>query len=245
MAADGGANDPETRASYYRGATSWAADSVDALKSSRRMAFWIAGVAAGIALLEAIALAGLTPLKTVVPYTIMVDRQTGYVQTIKGLEPGKLSQDSAVTQSFLVQYVIARETFDAADLQDNYHKILVWSAGDERAVYQHEMQRSNASSPLNLNQPTTIVATTIKSVSLLSPTSALVRFDTERRDNGAPAGDVRSWAAVIGFRYSGAPMTMGDRFLNPLGFQVISYRRDAETVSGSATGADVSGTAAK
>jgi len=245
MAADGGANDPETRANYYRGAVSWAADSVDALKASRRIAFWIAGVAAGIALLEAIALAGLMPLKTVVPYTIMVDRQTGYVQTIKGLEPGKLSQDSAVTQSFLVQYVIARETFDAADLQDNYHKVLVWSAGDERTVYQHDMQRSNASSPLNLNQPTTIVATTIKSVSQLSPTSALVRFDTERRDNGAPAGDVRSWAAVIGFRYSGAPMTMGDRFLNPLGFQVTSYRRDAETVSGSATSADVSGTAAK
>jgi type IV secretion system protein VirB8 len=35
-------------------------------------------------------------------------------------------------------------------------------------------------------------------------------------------------------------MTMEDRFLNPLGFQVTSYRRDAETVAGSAAAADVS-----
>jgi type IV secretion system protein VirB8 len=239
MAADGGANAPETRGGYYRNAASWADDSNSTLRASRRVAWRIAGVAVVVVVLEAIALAALAPLKTVVPYTILVDRQTGYVQTVKGLEPGTLSQDSAVTQSFLVQYVIARETFDAADLRDNYHKVLVWSAGDQRTEYQREMQRANPSSPLNLYQPTTIVSTTIKSVSLLSPTTALVRFDTTRGENGSSTGEVRSWAAVLAFRYSGAPMTMEDRFLNPLGFQVTSYRRDAETVAGSAAAADV------
>ena len=53
-------------------------------------------------------------------------------------------------------------------------------------------------------------------------------------------GAERAWTAVVAFRYTGAPMTMGDRFLNPLGFQVTSYRRDAETVAGSAAAADVS-----
>jgi len=240
MAADGGANAPETRGAYYRSAASWADDSKATLRTSRRVAWWIAGAAIVVAVLEAVALAALAPLKTVIPYTILVDRQTGYVQTVKGLEPGTMTQDSAVTQSFLVQYVIARETFDAADLRDNYHKVLVWSAGDQRTEYQREMERANPSSPLNVYQPTTIVSTTIKSVSLLSPTTALVRFDTTRGENGASAGEVRSWAAVLAFRYSGAPMTMEDRFLNPLGFQVTSYRRDAETVAGSAAAADVS-----
>jgi hypothetical protein len=33
----------------------------------------------------------------------------------------------------------------------------------------------------------------------------------------------------MSFRYTGAPMTNGDRFINPLGFEVTSYRRDADT----------------
>lgn len=242
---DGGANFPDPRTRYYAGAASWADDRTDLLRASRRLATWVAIAASAVAVLEAVALVLLMPLKTVVPYTILVDRETGYVQTIKGLQPGPLTQNSAVTQSFLVQYVIARETFDAADLKDNYRKVLVWSAGDERAAYQRQMQRANPDSPLNLNAPSTVVATTVKSVSLLSPTAALVRFDTTRQDNGQTSGgEVRSWAAVISFRYSGAPMTMEDRFLNPLGFQVTSYRRDAETVPGSATNAAVAPAAA-
>ena len=226
------------RAAYYREASSWAADINGALKASRRVAWIVAGAALVVAVLEALAIALMMPLKTVVPYTILVDRQTGYVETVKGLQPGKLSQDAAVTQSFLVQYVLARETFDVADLSDSYRKIMVWSDTGSRAQYQNAMARTNPASPLNLYQPTTVINTTIKSVSLLTPTSALVRFDTTRLEGSAISGERRAWAAVIVFRYTGAPMTMGDRFLNPLGFQVTHYRRDAETAAGSAAPLD-------
>ena len=179
----------------------------------------------------ALALAGLAPLKTVVPYTIEVDRQTGYVEMVKGLKPGPLSETSAVTQSFLVQYVIARETFDAADLRDNYRKVTLWSAGEARNAYENDLKKTNPSSPLNLYSPTTIVSTTIDSVSLLSPTTALVRFETVRRDSGGSLTPQGAFVAVMAFRYIGAPMRMEDRFINPLGFQVISYRRDSDSVA--------------
>jgi type IV secretion system protein VirB8 len=224
----GGSRD---RKAYYEAAASWSADVHGALRASRRVAWIVAGAAATVAVLEALALASLTPLKTVVPYTITVDRQTGYVQQISGLKPGALTQDQAVTQSFLVQYVLARETFDATDLRENYRKVLLWSAGDARAQYQTLMQRTTPNSPLNLYSPTTMVSVTIKSVSLLSPTTALVRFDTIRHEQESSSGSEQAYAAVIAFRYSGAPMTMGDRFINPLGFQVVRYRRDAESLA--------------
>jgi hypothetical protein len=69
----------------------------------------------------------------------------------------------------------------------------------------------------------------VKSVSLLTPTTALVRFDAIRREPGGGAGEQRPYTAVIAFRYTGAPARAEDRFLNPLGFQVTRYRRDAET----------------
>ncbi len=214
---------------YYQEAASWSADVHGALRASRRVAWIIAGAAAIVAALEAFALAALAPLKTVTPYTITVDRQTGYVQMASGLKLGTLTQDQAVTQSFLVQYVIARETFDATDLREAYRKVVLWSAGDARAQYERLMQRTTPDSPLALNSPTSLVSVTVKSVSLLSPTTALVRFDTTREEGGQPTGAIQSFAAVLAFRYTNAPMSMGDRFLNPLGFQVTRYRRDSET----------------
>jgi type IV secretion system protein VirB8 len=220
---------PRTR--YYQEAATWSADINGSLRASRRVAWLIAIAAAAVALLEALALAALAPLKTVIPYAITVDRQTGYVEIARPLQPGALTQDQAVTQSFLVQYVLARETFDATDLTPAYHKVLLWSAGEAREQYEHLMQKTTPASPLNLYAPTTVVGVTVKSVSLLSPTTALVRFDATRTEAGSPTGSVQSWAAVMAFRYTNAPLTMGDRFINPLGFQVTRYRRDAETVA--------------
>ena len=220
------------RDSYYTEAATWAADIHGSLRASRRLAWMVAGVAVGAAALEAIALAALAPLKTVVPYAISVDRQTGYVETVQPLAQGPLTQDLAVTQAYLAQYVMARETFDATDLRDAYRRVVLMSAGDSKAQYQRLMQKATPESPLNLYAPTTVVAVTIKSVSLLSPTSALVRFDTNRSDAGGSPGPAQAWAAVMTFRYTNAPISMGERLINPLGFQVTRYRRDAEGAPG-------------
>ena len=217
------------RQTYYADAASWAGDVNGRLKASARIAWLVAAGAGLIAVLEAVALVVLTPLKTVEPYTIVVDRNTGYVETAAGLKPGPLTQDAAVTQASLVSYVTARETFDAGDLKENFRKVQLLSAGDARAQYLREMAADNPQSPIKLNTADTTVQTVIKSVSLLNPTTALVRFDTVRRDGGQATGQMRPYSAVIAFRYSGAPMKMADRFVNPLGFQVTRYRRDAES----------------
>jgi type IV secretion system protein VirB8 len=65
----------ESLDAYYREADSWADDRQDMLRASRRTAWIVAGVAVAVALFEAIALIVLMPLKTVVPYTLLVDKQ--------------------------------------------------------------------------------------------------------------------------------------------------------------------------
>jgi type IV secretion system protein VirB8 len=61
----------------------------------------------------------------------------------------------------------------------------------------------------------------------MSPTTALVRFSTDRRDGEGPVTRM-DWAAVVQFGFTGGPLSMEDRLINPLGFQVTHYRRDAE-----------------
>ena len=225
------ANPEMSRDAYYEAAGSWARDREDALRASRRVAWIVAGAAAVIAVFEATALVLLIPLKTVEPYTLMVDRNTGYVQALKPLDAQKIAPDAALTQSFLVHYVIARESFDVDALQANYRKIALWSAETARSDYIAGVQVSNPGSPLARLPRSTTVETRVKSVSPLGGNAALVRFDTQRRDAGGQPLPLRSWVAVIRYRFSTEPLQQSDRYLNPLGFQVVRYRRDQEQIA--------------
>jgi len=220
----------ESLDAYYAEAASWNRDRQEALRNSRRAAWWVAIGASVIAVAEALALILLTPLKTVVPYTLLVDRNTGFVQALKPLDPDKVAPDAALTQSMLVQYVIARESFDIDMMNEAYRKVGLWSAEQARSDYLNTVQASNPQSPLVLYPRTTVVETRVKSVSPVGRNVAMVRFDTIRRDAGGQVQLPRPWVAVIRYRFSGEPMKLEDRFLNPLGFQVVRYRRDAEAV---------------
>jgi type IV secretion system protein VirB8 len=220
----------ETLDAYYTDAASWNRDRLQALRSAQRIAWLIAGAAFVIAVLEAAGLLLLMPLKTVEPYTLLVDRTTGFVQALKPLDPGMIAPDTALTQSFLVQYVIAREGFDSNAVQPNYRKVALLSGSTARSSYLSQMQVSNPQSPLVAYPRGTAIQARVKSVSPIGNGVALVRFDTVRTDPGQQSRPPNSWIAVIHYRYSGEPMALEDRFVNPLGFQVVSYRRDPEAL---------------
>lgn len=221
----------EKLAAYLRDAGTWAEDRHTDLRRSRAIAWWVAGAAGAIALFEALALLALLPLKTVVPYTLLVDRQTGYVEALEPLERKTIAADAALTRSFLVQYVIARERFDIDSVRDDYRKVALWSAGDARARYTRSMQANNPDSPLATLPRQAVVDVKIRSVSSLSSETAMVRFTTIRSDPAGTAQPPRHWAAVIRHGYTGGAMSAEDRLVNPLGFQVLRYRKDAETLA--------------
>lgn len=229
-------NKQPSREAYYKEAESWNRDRFRSLQNSRNIAWIIAGVAVAVALFEALALMLLMPLKTVEPYTLMVDRQTGFVQALEPLAPERVTADTALTQSFLVQYVIARENFDANALQANYRKVTLWSAETARSNYIARMQASHPESPLSRYPRSTLIETRVKSVSPVGQNTVMVRFETQRVDRGSQPQPPVPWAAVIRYRYSGEPMRAEDRYLNPLGFQVVHYRRDAETIEAPPSG---------
>jgi type IV secretion system protein VirB8 len=218
------------REAYYREASSWAQDQRQALRSSRRIAWIVASIATGVAVMLALTIMLLTPLKTVVPYTLLVDRQTGFVQAVDPLEPQRISGDAALTQSFLVQYVIARESFDIDAVQANYRKVSLWSADRAHTRYVAMMQATNPDSPLTRYPRSTVIDTLVKSVSPMANGKAMVRFETRRSDMGAPPGVTGSWVALVSYRFAGEPLRVEDRFLNPLGFQVVRYQRDPEAL---------------
>lgn len=213
---------------YYAQAATWNQDRLKSLRTSLRISWWITGAAVLVAVLEAIALALLTPLKTVVPYTLMVDRTTGYVQALKPSEKAMIAPDTALTQSFLVQYVTARESFDINTLANSYRKVALFSGDRARSSYLAMMQANSPQHPLSIYPRSSVVETRVKSVSPTGANTAFVRFDTVRTDANGQQQPPSPWVATIRYQYSGEPMKLEDRFVNPLGFRVLSYRKDPE-----------------
>lgn len=214
---------------YFERSESWAIDNKIADARSRRIAWTVAGAALGLAMLEAVALAMLAPLKTVQPITLLVDRHTGYVQALDPVTPRRVAADEVLTQSFLAQYVSAREGYDRATVSADYRRVALMSAGRARSTYLAQMAATNPDSPVRRYGPGTVVAARVKSISKLSEGTAIVRFDLERQDQSSYQSLSQPWVAVIRYQYSDAPMSMEDRLVNPLGFQVTGYRRDAES----------------
>lgn len=209
-------------------AGSWAQDREAGRDRSARRAWLIVWLLAAVVVIEGLALIALTPLKTVVPYTILVDRQTGYVTTLDPSRPPALGADQALTRSMLVQYVVAREGFSFAQVKADYRKVMSWSSGPARATYARDMSASNPDGPLARYSRSALVEIVPKSVSELSSKSALVRFDVVRSDGAGRMAPPVAYAAVVDYRFQPREMSVEERFLNPLGFEVTRYRRDPE-----------------
>jgi len=220
---------------FYRDARSWADDRRERDSKSKRVAWIIAGVATTIAALEAIALAGLMPLKTVVPYTVLVDRQTGHVTTLDPSQPVRLAPDGALARSMLAQYVTARETADRSTVASDYRKVALWSGEAAKSAYLAQMRPGNLANPLQQVPRGITAQTRIKSVSLLEDGQALVRYDLVSRNDAGAEGVPAAYVSILHYRFRDRPLSDADRFNNPLGFEVIRYRRDAETLPAPST----------
>lgn len=215
--------------SYYAEVSSWAQSDASGARRARNVAWTVAGAAVVVAVVEAFALASLAPLKSTSVVPVLVDRQTGFVEVLNKDGSQSLRADTALTRSMLAQYVAAREGFDITTLSNDYHRVMLWSAGRARGDYAALMPAQNPQSPLRLYPRTAVVAVNIESVSDLGPRTALVRFTTTRMDEGAQAGATNYYAAVITYQFSDGPLRAEDRLVNPLGFEVTRYARSDET----------------
>lgn len=216
------------REEYFAAARTWADGQVKASAREVRIAWRVAAGAAGIALLLALALVLLVPLKSVQPYVLTVDRNTGAVEAANTLQNGRLSQNEAVIQAQLAGYVIARETFDSSDLAQQYRRVQIMSAPPVARAYVAHMAANNPDSPLNTLNRGDTVSIKVRSVSLIAEGAGIVRFTATRTPVGSATGEPRNYVAAVSFGFNGRPLRPADRYDNPLGFQVTRYRRDEE-----------------
>lgn len=226
--AGGPATKTESPLPYYVDAAIWEKDIARRNRWSRSLAWCVASVASVIAVAAVGALILALPLKTYEPYMVVVDKSTGFVEVKRPLADGPLQQDESMGMFDIVRYVKARETYDPKALKDNFDLAQLLSAGDaSRELVELFSPANKVTNPVVLYGRNTVVAVTVKSVTFPNQRTALVRFMTEEKSQANTVQ--RHWVSLIRFRYTGVPAKNEIRFQNPLGFQVLEYRRDQET----------------
>jgi type IV secretion system protein VirB8 len=212
---------------YYVDGATWEHDIARRNRNARALAWAVAAVMTLVALGLLAILALLVPLKTYEPYMVVVDKTTGFVEVKRPMAEGPLSQDEAVTTFNVVRYVKARETYDPKALKDNFDLAQLLAAKEAARDLTELYSPANPQNPVKLYGTNTEVVVSIKSVTFPNNRTALVRFSTDEK---TPTNvTTRNWVALVRFRYTSAPMRNEYRFDNPLGFQVLEYRRDQET----------------
>lgn len=211
---------------YFKESESWHKDIYLSLTAAKNRAWLITYFSMGISLLSLLTLLALLPLKTFEPYLVTLDNSTGYLEVTKTLAAGTLTQDEAVTQSNLVRYVSGREAYNPAVLKENYDFIALLSESTALEEFKYLWDAANPDNPSIILGADTAIDIKIKSVSLLNHKTASVRFLREQHSHG----QIRTshWNALIEFHYVQSPLKMAERFKNPLGFKVTSYRINPE-----------------
>jgi len=213
--------------SYFAEAQSWDRDRFVAAARSRRIAWIVASVAIALAIVAVLAIMALTPLKTVVPYVVTVDRSTGATDVTQELRGDKsITYDEAIRKYFLADYVRAREGWIPQAREEFFRKVLALSTREEQARWTAFYKKDNPDSPQNQFTANDAVFVAIRSVAFISPNVAQVRF-VKRLERDQQATETPA-IATITFDVLSKPETEAGRYANPLGFQVKSYRADAE-----------------
>jgi len=215
-------------ADYFGLAAAWDEELYGKLKLERRIAWIIAGVSMAVAAMAVLAVMRLSPLKTVEPYVIMVDKTTGHSQAVRKLvfdENNPLTGRESVVLGEINEYVVARHTFDPADLNKRYMAIQLSTDAREFGQYASEVEREVNS----LNAGTRRIVRVKSIVPNLATKSATVRFSTETSNFNQV--DTDHWVATLTYDFLILPIELQNRYLNPLGFIIQTYRVDRENVN--------------
>lgn len=214
---------------YLKEAKSWETSAMEAKAKSERRAWLVAIGASAIALSQGLAIAMLTPLKTVEPLVIRVDKSTGIVDQVNTIVDGKTNYEEALNKYFLQKYVLYREGYSKELFEEFYNAVGIMSEPIEQQKYYESINPKNPRSPVNLYGPYAKVRIAVKSISFLRPDIGSVRY-MRTVERGLDKSEVTHWVATIGFKYAGRAMKESDRAINPLGFQETDYRNDPDAL---------------
>ncbi|MET0658106.1 MAG: type IV secretion system protein [Steroidobacteraceae bacterium] len=219
---------------YFEEAASWDADRAALSFRSMRLAWRVAIGACVLAAMAILALVMLMPLKRVDPFVIRVDNATGIVDVVPTLV-GRADMSEVVTRYFLTHYVTVCERFSFATAESDYEECGAFHAAARNQAWLALWDRANPASPLNAFKDGSSVRAQVSAVSFFERGNgvadlAQVRYTKARRASSSANDQVTHWIATVQYVYGEPSKDPLARRWNPLGFKIVDFRSEPETL---------------
>lgn len=208
-------------------------DRVEMATQSAKTAWKVAIGAGALACGAVVALMVAMPMKEVTPYLLSVDSNTGFTTILKPLADAKKTTYGEVLDRFWVnRFIIERNSYAWQTVQNGFDTIKLMSSSDVFADYKSYIMGEN--SPVKTFKQRKQIKITIKNITFLPSSDdeqilAQVQFKRDvLSSDGTPSSGYKptNWTATLTFDYLGEVKTEIDRRINPLGFNVTTYRED-------------------
>lgn len=175
------------------------------------------------------------PTKTVKPFVIQIDEQTGVTEVVTGKKYKEYTANEALIKFFSMRYIYARENYNFQFVQENDEVIRVMSAPEVYLLFKQEVDAENPESPFVRFGTRIVRKVTLKSFSFIGndtkkgeSTVQAVLYVSEISQNRYPRNYFVRVTLNCGFN-SLLELKEDERLINPLGYQVLGYRVDPES----------------
>lgn len=214
---------------FIQSANAFEKSKIKTVKLFSKISWAITAVSLIVTVLSVFAVASMSPLKTVEPFVIRVDNNTGVTDIVTTLKESEESYGEVIDRYWLSQYIRFREGYDWYTVQANFDTSLLMSnAAEQTAIASFY---DSAAAPHKILKNNYRVNVRIISITWVGSV-AQVRFEKTIVPLNDPtkAAAPQRFMATISYGYYNAPQRDEDRLVNPLGFQVVHYRVDPEAV---------------
>ena len=223
--------DPAVEA-YVEEARNWDVDRREEAARSVQRAWTVSFASLGVTVLALGALIGITPLKRVDPFVVRVDNATGVVDVVPTYR-GDGTVPELVTRHLLTTYITARERYALAVAESDYDTVGSFQSAPLNQQWVTLWDKANPESPLNAYRDGTTARVQVQAITFLKRASgtddlAQIRFIRAVRPGGNGQEQLTHYIATIQYGYGSPSRDDHTRALNPLGFRVLEYRREAE-----------------
>ena len=232
---DGGKFDPTQKSKKGKAISGdWYSDRYGAVLAQRNvMILFVCALLMAVAILS-VSVVYISSSRTIEPFVIEVEKQTGITTLVDPSQVRQYTADTAVNNYFLINYIKYRELFDSNNYQYNwYTAVRLFSEDRVFREFLGVIRTDNPKSPQNLYRGLDGLSLKIRSIQYLANDSVQIRFSIEGKDTGVGSSNklsINNKIVLISFRYVSMKMDEKQRFVNPLGFQVTSYRVSDEFV---------------
>jgi type IV secretion system protein VirB8 len=215
----------------------WYADRYQFVVVQRNLLAIITIISLLSSLVAAFSISQLAPLKSVEPFVIQIDQKSGITQVVNPITATEFSGNEAVNEYFIVQFIRARESIGIAD-NENYNTVRVMS--DPLTVFREYLRDIDPNNPKGIRAVTGngFRAVRIGQIVFLEERTDIdgskirryqIRMIVTERSANREAMEINK-VATIEIKFVALSLSIQDRYLNPIGFRVVSYRTDEDAL---------------